>query len=515
MGAGREGFRDDLALPGPSEPSTRAAAPAPTSAHGDAATTALALQRLVGNRKASEMLAPKGEAVHTSARLVAPTVRRALQPRVQRDVGFEFESNQLLTRQGDAEIGVPFASEDEAINAFWRSGAKRLAKGEKIFSKPGISVEADDRGSNSDLEVVVKHLPETNTGRNQLDQQMTDLLTLVTHFSTQAAHTGDTAPATVSDGQGGFGVENKKAMIQGPPWDRAKTAPQVTVGARLSNVGDLVRDLHGDPNESAPEAGQRAAGRMAMRGPSPNDSTKPKTATGEAKLLIDAHGLAQQAVNSYLAKNNGTPPGGRELEGFLTLVLAYAEAAPHKSAFLKNSTPLMAKTDLATMWGTLPGPVRTHYSQTSLLGKTELEKLLETLPGYKGRLDRPLFDVSSSAVVDENASFDKKGVARKTQWYHKLVMRNWVRKIVTKNVDQLTTANFPKLPGGREVEGYGVLGPRMDADATQPATALPVFELRSASRLMTYGEAHQWALKMFDYIRSLNANPGGGHGRIT
>jgi len=70
------------------------------------------------------------------------------------------------------------------------------------------------------------------------------------------------------------------------------------------------------------------------------------------------------------------------------------------------------------------------------------------------------------------------------------------------------------MPADQEVEGYGALGVNMD---THPGTndALPVFEVRSASRPITYQAARQWSLDLFDYIRSLNSNPGGGHNRIV
>ena len=78
--------------------------------------------------------------------------------------------------------------------------------------------------------------------------------------------------------------------------------------------------------------------------------------------------------------------------------------------------------------------------------------------------------------------------------------------------DQLTTKSFPGRPSGQQVEGYGALGGRTDTAAN--GDTLPVFELRTPSKAMTYAQAHQWALDMFDYIVSLNANPAGGHTRI-
>jgi hypothetical protein len=120
------------------------------------------------------------------------------------------------------------------------------------------------------------------------------------------------------------------------------------------------------------------------------------------------------------------------------------------------------------------------------------------------------------------------------QWYHALTLEDWLRGIILRDrtkaevfkqffydkyggspkrrgQDLLTSRLFPNKPAGQEVEGYGALGKHMDRDVTAPGTRLPVFELRSASRRITYAAARQWALDFFDYIDSLNANPGGGH----
>ena len=64
------------------------------------------------------------------------------------------------------------------------------------------------------------------------------------------------------------------------------------------------------------------------------------------------------------------------------------------------------------------------------------------------------------------------------------------------------------------MEGFGALGYRMDTDPNT-GDPLPVFELRSATKMITYAQALQWALDLFDYIRSVNENPGGGHTLMT
>jgi len=76
--------------------------------------------------------------------------------------------------------------------------------------------------------------------------------------------------------------------------------------------------------------------------------------------------------------------------------------------------------------------------------------------------------------------------------------------------DKFTNAAFPRKPANQEVEGYGALGAHMDTHIGT-GEVLPVFELRSANKRITYNQAHQWALDFFDYVESLNNNPGGGY----
>jgi len=152
----------------------------------------------------------------------------------------------------------------------------------------------------------------------------------------------------------------------------------------------------------------------------------------------------------------------------------------------------------------------------------------------RGRLCRRAFGdgwLTAAPVEDDQP-------ALQPQWYHRLTLESWLRGIVLRDrtkgeafaqffkdnwggstkrpgKDQLTTRAFPGRPRGQEIEGYGALGGRMDDDVTAPGTSLPVFELRAPSRQITYAAAQQWALDLFDYVQSLNANPGGGYAHIV
>ncbi len=450
---------------------------------------------------------------------------------VQADIGFEFETQGVETKRSHTN-NLPAGGFPNAIagQAAWNSAkSTRVKKGAALLSQPDIEVQADDRGADkSDLEVVTTHFPLNAGGRNRLANAMTDLDALITAHQALAATAGSIVPAKALDNTANFTTTLKDGMMSGP-WQTATTAPQVTFGTRVQNVADIVRDLHGDPTETLPQKTARDPGRLHMRRANAAVATEPRALSpiDEAQTLITGHTLARGAVAAYQMVDN-TAPGGPELEGFLTIIFAYTESIQRKMAFLKNHTPLMAKTNLATVFTTLPANVQQYYSQKDPTGKSNLERLVETSAGYAAKMNQPLFQGVYGLHED-----DKVGQFV-PQWYHKLTLSEWLRGLVLRDrkkgeafiqffhdtyggstkrrgTDKLTTKNFPGRPKDQEVEGYGALGNRMDKDVANPATPLPVFELRSASKPITYAAARQWALEFFDYIESLNANPGGGH----
>jgi hypothetical protein len=172
------------------------------------------------------------------------------------------------------------------------------------------------------------------------------------------------------------------------------TAPQVTFGIRAGNVPDIVRDLHGDPNETAQQKAGRDPGRLHMRRPDLVNPNEPKAlvAGNEENTLVDGHTLARTAMADYRNNIDPNAPVGPELEGLLTIVFTYCESMQHKQSFLKNHTPLMAKTNLATIFWTLPGPVKAYDSQVDNTGKSYLESLVEQAPGYPVKMGQPLFE---------------------------------------------------------------------------------------------------------------------------
>ncbi|MCG8336042.1 MAG: DUF4157 domain-containing protein [Proteobacteria bacterium] len=452
---------------------------------------------------------------------------------VQRDVGFEFESQLMLTRKSNtgalSDLGFP---NERAARTVWDDArTTSLNKNDILLSKADVDIRADDGQNGSDLEVVTTHFPLNAGGRARLDQAMTDVNSLINTYTSLAVATNPSqiVPAVALDGTAGFNIGMNDAMIKGN-WASALTAGQVTLGTRLKNVRDLVHDFHADPNENATEKASRDPGRLRMRNPETANPSEPKALGGmdEANTLVTGHTLAQNAIADYQSKDPNVP-GGKELEGLLTIIFTYCESMKYKIAFLKQHTPLMAKTNLAVMFSTLPAPVKTYYSKKNKEGVSGLEELVATQGNYATRMDQPLFQ--GVRGVEEDDKFGKKDWRRRevAPWYYKLTLRQWLSGIVERGpnfrerrsspamrtgTDKLTNATFPGKPAKQEVEGYGALGAKMDTDINTNDD-LPIFELRSASRLITYTNARQWALDFFDYMKSLNNNPGGGHQRMS
>lgn len=464
------------------------------------------------------------------------TVNEGTTAPIQRAIGFEFETQGVDTKKSNANLpNGAFANDQDAEDAWNNPTTRRVKKGRVLLKRNDIEVQADDfpgQSNRSDLEVVTTHFPLDDSGRDRLDNAMTDLTTLITSHNSLIRNGIVTAKAL--NGTAGFTTKMKDGMFGGR-WETAETAPQITFGIRLSNIANIVRDLHGEPGESNVDKTTRNPGRLHMRREKQGFLTEPRdlVLNEEAQTLINARDLASKAIIDY-KNSNPSAPGGDALEGFLTIIFTYCEGVQHKSSFLKSHTPLMAKTNLATIFTTLPDDVQTYYSEKSN-GKSNLERLVETSPGYDTKMSQPLFGAVTWVLDDGDKT---KPVAQ--QWYRKLTLESWLSGLVSHDrnhgeafvqhfkdnyggskkrpgIDQLTTKAFPKTfwDKRQEVEGYGVLGSKMDKDVSYPTTSLPIFELRSGSKRMKYADTHQWALDLFGYIRSLNENPGGAYTHIT
>lgn len=512
---------------------SRRVGPATSIPRTSAVTELLELQRLHGNRFVSRALSQKPQNESLASRDVRDGLRPIQPPpreaAIRRKVGFEFESpgfslGEAVNPAMVPANGDPFPTAAVA-DSFMIAGAGAgpagvstpIAKGKTVLSAANLfELQADDSPvvPGSDPEIVTPAFEETVDGRELLARALARMRAMNARLSAHPLHA---VPAAAIAGDG-VEVSRPRAFIGGlaggpaggrNPQQGLAGGPQVTMGLGLKDVTAIVEDLHDAPGETPVETQARNPGRLGMRGPAvggPPNVPKPLGAS-EGSFLVNGLAQARAAIATYQGQQPAHvhAPGGPELEGLLTVIYAYHEAGPSKLKFLKNKTPLLAKTDFATTWTTLPTNVKLWFRMG-----TRFEDLVAAAPGYPGQMDGPLFD-TAGRLSDEVKTPD--GANDAPEWYKSLTLRQWIRGMKTgRNLlgnekpgkDYLSQKNFPQRPRGRKVEGYAALGSRMDPGGG--ATANPVFELRSVSAIMDLNEFSVWALKMFDYIRSVNAD---------
>ncbi|MGH8931710.1 MAG: hypothetical protein ACRDZO_14060 [Egibacteraceae bacterium] len=124
----------------------------------------LGLQRLAGNRAVGELIAGR-----------APIT-------VPRAIGFEFETASLRVRQANEGVDVRSLQQQKQKGESegdwyerYRENSKRLVKGFPYLSSDDFTVEADDKGDESSVEVVTKAFPENDDGQDRLSNALDDM----------------------------------------------------------------------------------------------------------------------------------------------------------------------------------------------------------------------------------------------------------------------------------------------------------------------------------------------------
>jgi len=450
----------------------------------------LALQRSAGNRAVAAMLAGP---------------RR---PVVQRDVGFEFEDRHLLTRQITAH-DLPEKKrrrpQDAAPWMTYLTGLAKFPKNHTLLTHQDVKLKTDDSGNESDSEFVTDHFTEDFTGRNRLRHAFD----LMERFEARLEHTSENmAPLTSDLSVTGLAVADAHALFI-PHTDAFANgfvgAPQMTMGLGLADIPTMVDDLLGSHRtEAPPTRALKAPGRHAVR---PGNLAVHRGYKGIAGLVYGV-GLADSAIYEFARAPVLKPFSSRDrasgaLRGLLTLIYSIMETAKAPTAgFLKATSDLLAKTNYARLYRQLPDRERAFFSQRSLLsGDLYFTDLVGSAPTYQGAMARPVFDCRAGA-------FGAELNGNEAEWYKNLTRKDWV-EAMAQGQDLLTTANFPNLPQGKQLEGFGALGEHRDRVGNRK---LPVFELRSFTGEQKVSDFRPAAMKLFDYIVDLNQ---GVHRRIT
>ncbi|MEJ3746416.1 DUF4157 domain-containing protein [Actinomycetes bacterium KLBMP 9797] len=421
---------------------------------------------------------------------------------VQRDVGFEFEAGGLETSTSVYDTPITAAdlgqrppprgrmSQFEPRHGHATQDQMRaLRKHERILTGQGFHVEADEVAAGSDLEFVVGHVPETDTGRARLLAVMNNIRAIAgllipegIHRATDVAVGGTTAANFAR----GYAVVGRSGELA--------AKPQVTAGLRLDRLDELMRYVA----NPAP-AGQ----------PAP---TVASAANGQERAFVDLNAMdaPNRIMNqtpahtaAALANFQARPDvpqgfGSQQLRGLLDLVVSYLLEAGRgfRMPFAKSIAPMLARTDLSAIFQTLPAAEIQYLAAENGQNFVDLVFSGGLIPGGP---NEPVIKGGIDQAGRQQTAFDH--VTREL----------WLRQL-TAFTDVLSPDGyaelFPEPTGGQarhtDLESMGALGDTMDQPS--PGLLAPILELRRMRDLAHVNEWPTVALAVFDLVRALNAN---------
>lgn len=455
----------------------------------------LRLQQRYGNRAVMRML--KKGASH-----------------IQRDVGFEFETNWRIFAFDQAQHGnTPLTGPEKGQPFMVQNGYRpayltdNLNKGMAIFQSDHFELQVDELESGGkDVEFVstLPPFPETDTGRGDLDTAMTDL------FNVTQAMVGSPHHKIEPNDLAALGAVLNPDVVIKKNTAGMTGSPQATVAIRLDQIPDLFETI-GTPANAAPDP-TKARGRREL-------SNVTNTGTGadqNAQVVGDAPGQALAAITTYanniqnkFAFRQATRQanhtlanhirGDANLKGFITLLVTYLVIgnSATQPRYAKQIAPLLARTNFSTMFHMLNPQVRAHFQANP----NQFTRMVLGAAGLNGTESTPLLRVGISGGGGGNNPHILDRVTRK----------RWLAGI-TQGQDILTEAGFDARfganQGGDEMESLGRLGGRTEwvgADRHgRNRTRAPIFEMRRMQGTIPHTQWRQLALDVFDYIRQVN-----------
>ena len=443
----------------------------------------LSLQCRAGNKAVAAALVADGSS--------AP---RSLTP-LQRAIGFEFELGSWRSRRAK-KVTLGFHGQGRtyhenralAVPAQWRKYSSPIKKGVPIIDDVNgwFSLQAEEAGPVSSLEIVTGAFPETPGGKNALVAALNRIDML------GQALMALNAPI---DSASNVGVGNQvlsHVLIQ-PGVGQADV--QTTFGVSLQNLTELLKDLATNASmvprlgETGPEQLGRATGRQQLTGR--------MGGTGVQSFGIAAFD-AQQAAAAYPALD----PGVNAVAGFpsaqllsvLAMVVAYLrQAMQPKPTYAKASFPLLVRTDFFTLHSQMP--------EHAYFTGPRWEALVQQAPSLAAyNFNLPVFEGGIwTSISPTHTGSQVLGAVTRTRWLQNMPQR-----------DLLTAAQFPGSKSAKgELESMGRLGGTMDTDVGPGGIAgnRPILELRPVQITQLGAPLTALALRIFKYVRRLN-RPG-------
>lgn len=356
-----------------------------------------------------------------------------------------------------------------------------LKKSEIVKKFNGFTMEADEAGKNSEIEFVTAPIEEGANGISTLKEVMNKLRTL-----TKALDAKKGSQSFTLDQVSGFNKGFNVYTIN-PTGDLSANA-QVTGGIKLGRIPQLAED-----------AGTR-------------DSFARTSLFGmDGDFKANAFALAGRKADATRTKN-------KELKGLITILVSYINESKrpsgydgleadlkHKIAlpYAKHTTILMARTDLGTLFNSIPKNVIKPYiddpkSFVQLIVTAAGDVNANSLFFAKG------IKAHNSDTTDELLEENKVDEAYRVI-YPEITLGQWLTAL-TKGKDLLTnrTWKYTWRGSGTDFEGMGRLGSRKDRVGKNKAAEAPIFEFRKVKTAMNADQWKDWSVKTFKYISDLN-----------
>lgn len=359
---------------------------------------------------------------------------------LQRRVGFEYEMGDIRTQHW-------------GLIANWHDHKK----GAVLGRHPGFELTADQGDRQSQLEVIINHIDETN--QNEVDHLINTTAPAVVAMINNIAHSSYHVWTTA----------NNIAGVNGSSWDRYRSTSdgadgimgqlQMTGGISMTNLWDHV-------------SGQQATGYLADLNPDANE----EDANAHVTLGIYSQGViaafAQQEVNGHVILNQL----GGQTRNQIAAVAALMATIPYNSRKVGNlpypksaAGPLLARTDFSKIMMLLPATAKAAI--TPQIMRTIV---LNTI----NHLDLPYQIRGGHAVIPITASLPEEAPR-----FGSLSINNWVGGVVPtpgkiwgywKGKDQMTQKSYPGSRQQRSwLESLGSYGGKTDRGDK------PIFEFRS------------------------------------
>lgn len=401
---------------------------------------------------------------------------------IQRAVGFEFET----------PLTIKKATKWSRIKKFLFGCCSNveleyedMAKYQTAYIGNGWKLTADCTPEGSVIEFVTDPVDETAgpTGHNRLNNIMIDLTNYVINLNAQNANqqfTLDQATGIANDNI--YQITIPLANVN----QNIAANPQTTAGIRLDKLGDLAQSVN------APGA---------------------VLGTARHDLMGMDNGVWGPGFNRYYgyanAEVNASMPlllRSDTLKGLVTLIISYIiEGAPligftSDQCFIeyaKHITILMARTNFAAMYRSLPQAEKTHFTNTPI---DWINLIIQAAARDNTRdLNANGRAGADGYLLERSISRDGVNFYQPNQLTGNITRRAWLNGI--RNGRDLSS-NFDTSMGG--------LKGKMDNVGPGQALQSPILEFRKMGQQIAYTDWTNLAIQVFDYISALNNYNGMG-----